>query len=65
MTLWEKLSEKLSKANIYGHFPIIDKTINIGRKIPQIIDNLKELSAKLLIPKMAGELSKIYRYRKK
>ena len=46
-------------------FPIIDKIIDIGRRLPQIIGNLKELSAKLLTPKMTGELSKIYRYRKK
>ena len=29
-------------------FPIIDKIIDIGRRLPQIIGNLKELLAKLI-----------------
>ena len=48
-----------------GICPIIDKIIDIGRRLPQIIGDLRELSAKLSISKMTGELSKIYRYRKK
>ena len=36
---------------------IIDKSIDIGRRLPQIINDFRELSAKLLISKMAGELS--------
>ena len=49
---------------IYRHFPIINKIIDIGRRLAQIIDNLNELSAKLPISKMTGELLKIYLHRK-
>ena len=48
-----------------GIFPIIDTIIDIGRRLSQIINDLKELSANLSISKMTGELSKTYRYRKK
>ena len=45
--------------------PIIDKIIDIGQSLSQIIGNFRDLLVKLSISKMTGELSKIYRYRKK
>ena len=56
---------KIIESRYIGIWPIIDKIIDIGRRLPQIIGDFRELSAKLLISKMAGKLSKIYRYRKK
>ena len=56
---------KIIESRYIGIWPIIDKIIDIGRRLPQIIGDFGELSAKLLISKMAGKLSKIYRYRKK
>ena len=47
-----------------GTFLIIDKIIDISRRLPQIIGDFRELSAKLSISKMTEKLSKIYRYRK-
>ena len=43
-----------------GICPIIEKNINIGRRLPQIIGVLKELLVKLSLLKMTGDLSKIY-----
>ena len=48
-----------------GICPNIDKIIDIGQRLPQIIGDFRELSAKLSISKMTGNLSKNYRYRKK
>ena len=49
---------------IYRHFPIINKIIDIGRRLAQIIDNSNELSAKLPISKIKRDFLKIYRYQK-
>jgi len=43
---------------------IIGKNIDIGLRHPQIIGDLKKLSAKLSISKLTAKLSKNYRYRK-
>ena len=61
----EEVIGKIIESRYIGICLIIDKIIDIGRKIPQIIGEFRELSAKLLISKITGELSKIYRYRKK
>ena len=44
---------------------IIGKNIDIDLRHPQIIGDLKKLSAKLSISKLTAKLSKNYRYRKK
>ena len=56
---------KIIESRYISICPIIDKIIDIGRKLPQIIGDFRELSAKLSISKMTGELSKTYRYPKK
>ena len=61
----EEIIGKIIESRYIGICPIIDKIIDIGRRLPQIIGDFRELSAKLSISKMTGELSKIYRYRKK
>ena len=61
----EETIEKIIESRYIGICPIIDKIIDIGRRLPQIIGDFRDLSAKLSISKMTGELSKIYRYRKK
>ena len=45
-------------------FPIIDKINDIGRRLPQIMGDLKQLSAILSIAKMTRKLSEIYCYKK-
>ena len=61
----DEIIGKIIESRYIGICPIIDKIIDIGRRLPQIIGDFRELSAKLSISKMTGELSKIYRYRKK
>ena len=61
----EEIIGKIIESRYIAICPIIDKIIDIGRRLPQIIGDFRELSAKLSISKMTGELSKIYRYRKK
>ena len=61
----DEIIGKIIESRYISICPIIDKIIDIGRRLPQIIGNFMELSAKLSISKMTGELSKIYRYRKK
>ena len=61
----DKIIGKIIESRYIGICPFIDKIIDIGRRLPQIIGNFRDLSAKLSISKMTGELSKIYRYRKK
>ena len=39
--------------------PIINKIIDTSPRLPQIIGDFRDLSAKLSISKMTGELSKI------
>jgi len=61
----EEIIGKIIESRYIAICPIIDKIIDIGRRLPQIIGDFRELSAKLSISKITGELSKIYRYRKK
>ena len=56
---------KIIESRYFGICPIIDKIIDIGQRRPQIIGDFRDLSAKLSISKMTGELSKIYRYQTK
>ena len=56
---------KIIESRYIGICPIIGKIIDIGQRLPQIIGDFRDLSAKLSISKMTGELSKIYRYQKK
>ena len=57
----EEIIGKVIESRYIGICPIIDKIIDIGRRLPQIIGDFWDLSAKLSISKMTGELSKIYR----
>ena len=57
----EEIIGKIIESRYIGIFPIIV----IGRRLPQNIGGLRELSAKLVMSKMPGKLSKNYRYRKK
>ena len=59
---WEK---KIIEIRYIGIFLIIGKIIDIDIRHPKFIGDLKELSTKLSISKMMGDLSKNYRYRKK
>ena len=61
----EEIIGKIIESRYIAICSIIDKIIDIGRRLPQIIGDFRELSAKLSISKITGELSKIYRYRKK
>ena len=61
----DEIVGKIIESRYIGICPIIDKIIDIGWRLPQIIGNFRDLSAKLSISKIIGELSKIYRYRKK
>ena len=61
----DEIIGKIIESRYIGICPIINKIIDIGRRLPQIIGYFKDLSAKLSISKMTVELSKIYRYRKK
>ena len=63
--VFEEIIGKIIESRYFGICPIIEKIIDIGRRLTQIIGDFRELSAKLSISKMTGELSKIYRYRKK
>ena len=58
----EEIIGKIIESRYIGICPIIDKIIDIGQRLPQIIGDFRELSAKLSISKMTEELSKIYRY---
>ena len=60
----EEIIGKIIESRYIAICPIIDKIIDIGRRVPQIIGDFRELSAKLSISKITEELSKIYRYRK-
>ena len=67
-SFWRFLEEiigKVIESRYIGIFPIFYKIIDISRRLPQIIGDLNKLSATLSISKMTGELSRIYRYRKK
>ena len=55
---FEEIIEKIIESRYIGICPIIDKIIDIGRRLPQIIGEIIDIE-------MTGELSKIYRYRKK
>ena len=61
----EEIIGKIIESRYISICPIIDKIIDVGRRLPQIIGDFRELSAKLSISKITGKLSKIYRYRKK
>ena len=61
----DEIIGKIIESRYIGICPIIDKIIDIGQRLPQIIGDFRDLSAKLSISKMTGELSKIYRYRNK
>ena len=61
----EEIIGKIIENRYIGICLIIEKIIDIGQRLPQIIGYFRELSGKLSISKMTGELSKIYRYRKK
>ena len=61
----DEIIRKIIESRYFGICPIIEKIIDIGRRLPQIIGDFRELSAKLSLSKMTEELSKIYRYRKK
>ena len=63
--LERKNIRKIIESRYIGICPIIGKIIDIGQRLPQIIGDFRELSAKLSISKKTGELSKIYPYRKK
>ena len=47
----EEIIGKIIESRYIGICPIIDKIIDIGRRLPQIIGNFRELSAKLSISK--------------
>ena len=53
--------EEIVKSRYIGIFTITNKIID---RLSQIISDSKELSAKLSISKIRGELSEIYRYQK-
>ena len=61
----EEIIGKIIDSRYIAICPIIDKIIDIGRRLPQIISDFWDLSAKLSISKMTGKLSKNYRYWKK
>ena len=61
----DEIIRKIIESRYIGICSIIGKIIDIGQRLSQIIGDFRELSAKLSISKMTGELSKIYRYRKK
>ena len=61
----EEIFGKIIESRYIGICPIIDKIIDIGQRLPQIIGDFRESSAKLSISKMTGALSKIYQYKKK
>ena len=60
----EEIIGKIIESRYIGICQIIGKIIDIGRRLPQIIGDCRELSAKLSISKISGKLSKNYRYRK-
>ena len=57
LNVFEDIFVKIIESRYISIFRIIDKSIDIGQRLPQIINDFRELSAKLLISKMAGELS--------
>ena len=57
--------EKNYRKPIYGHFSNYRPNYQYRYKISKFIGDLKELSAKLSMSKLTGDLSKTYRYRKK
>ena len=61
----DEIIGKIIESRYIGICPIIDKINDIDRRLPQIIGDFRDLSAKLSLSKMTEELSKIYRYRKK
>ena len=50
----EEIIGKIIESRYIAICPIIDKIIDIGRRLPQIIGNFRELSAKLSISKITG-----------
>ena len=61
----DEIIGKIIESRYISICPIIDKIIDIDGRLPQIISDFRDLSAKLSLSKMTEELSKIYRYRKK
>ena len=61
----QEIIEKIIESRYIGIFLFIGKIIDIDIRHPKFIGDLKELSTKLSISKMMGDLSKNYRYRKK
>ena len=61
----EEIIGKIIESRYIAICQIIDKIIDIDERFPQIIGDFRELSAKLPILKITGELSKVYCYRKK
>ena len=57
--------EKNYRQPIYRHFSNCRQNYRYRYVISKFIGDLKELSAKLSISKLTGDLSKNYRYRKK
>ena len=55
--VFEDIFGKIIESRYISICRIIDKSIDIGQRLRQIINDFRELSAKLLISKMAGELS--------
>jgi len=61
----EENIEKNYRKPIYRHFSNYRQNYRYRYEISKFIGDLKELSAKLSISKLTGDLSKNYRYRKK
>ena len=55
--VFEDIFGKIIESRYISICRIINKSIDIGQRLRQIINDFRELSAKLLISKMAGELS--------
>ena len=60
----EEIIEKNYRKLIYQHFPNYRQNYRYRYKTFKFIGDLKELSAKLLISKLAGDLLKNYWYKK-
>ena len=54
----EEIIGKIIESRYIAICSIIDKIIDIGRRLPKITGDFRELSAKLSISKITGELSK-------
>ena len=65
--LWYSCKESIVLHIFYAFFwkiLLVDFDIYSDRSVPQMVSDLKELSAKLSLLKMTGELLKIYLYKK-